>query len=120
MGQNVLGIFYGCVVPKDVALNEGDDALLPKWGNDTKQRKLGLTTVTEGDQHLVGFWVAIGGEEKKLRDISKCCIPLTVIESTKEARVAVASWKVFVKWAKENGVSSFPLASFWIAPYEIG
>src|ERR1700760_4061890 len=118
MGQKVLGVLYGCVVPASVDLR-GDDGLLDKWEANRGTRKLGLRfSDQEGGKVLFGFCVGIGGYEKGLRNISTCCIPLTVIEKSQEAMRATASWTSFTRFAKSNGVN-LPSATFWLAPLEI-
>ncbi len=114
MGKDALGVFYGCVVPKGLELRDSEDALLDKWEKSKSNRKLGLTTVN-ADKHLLGFWVALGGDKDNVRDISDKCIPLTVIERTPEALKAVVCFKLLVRFAHENGIN-LPLATFWLAP----
>jgi len=115
MGQKTLGVLYGCVVPDDLDLEE---EVLDKWEKSKANRKLGVQSEVEGDRHLVGFWVGIGGDEKGVWDLSSECIPLTVIEKSKEAKHAIQSWKKFHQWCKEHGVN-LPTPTFWLTPTEI-
>jgi len=123
MGHLVLGVFYGCVVPDDLTLRKrvgepGEDELLDKWDATKVNRKLGLDTTGLGDKHLIGFWLGVGGDDRRAPDISEKCLVFTVIEKSKEAKRAIESWKAFATFSKNNGVH-LPTPTFWIAPLEI-
>src|SRR6185503_4672519 len=112
MGHRISGILYGCMTPSDLD-RRAEDGILPKWEKTKANRKLGVTACEDGDKPLLGFWVAVAGEMKDIRDISKIFLPLTIIEQTAGAKFARNAWTRFVWFSKEHGVH-IPTATFWL------
>lgn len=130
MGQQALGILYGCecpALPNDSGSEEPDYDLIDRWEKSQKidyssRDRQRLRIEHEGGKRLIGVWVAVGGSgEDGVPYLADQCMPLDQIEDAfgKQTKAAKKLWDKFAVWCAKKEAVAMPKAKLWLTPCEV-
>ena len=129
MGQQTVGIFYGCVAPELPETDERPEPihdLVERWKKAkhigwSAHDKPAIRIESEGGKTLLGVWVAIGGSGKDGAPyFLDEAMSLSVVEVyfAKRIREAMRLWSRFAKYVADHEGITLPEPTLWLTPGE--
>jgi hypothetical protein len=128
MGQQAVGILYGCEDPNLAHDTDGEyfDDLTEKFNAQSNitwtTPGLRMRVENQGDRKLIGVWVAVGGSgEDGTAYFVERCIPVDQLNAVYSDSIKKAGklWTRFAKWLFKEHQVELPAAQLWITPCEV-
>lgn len=130
MGQQAVGILYGCKSPELPNDDDGEAMcdLISRWEKfakvprDWSSKRLRIREENEGGKSLLGAWVAVGGSgEDNVPYFLEECMTVSAISDHFAApiRQAAKLWKQFAAYiAKHEKGVKLSKPELWLTPCE--